>query len=284
MSWYTFRRSVNVPSSGPTTIMPSTTRRSSTNRCRSAAGCASTHPMYNGATETIQNFTPPRLTISSVRSLGDRWSCFVPRISLVRPIARDIGDPRDENAAASNGRERAPEHVLRERPDHPRQPESGNRRNEADTFKPLHHERMETPGPRGRGTRSAWGGWPRREASEAPDREHQEVPRGSPLPRPRRGPPRAVCRRAARLDRPQDDGRIEPRRESSVGRDQAPRRSRGRELRSPGRPKRDEPNRGRSVRRDHRALDLHERDDRGRYRIPRPTGSGAARPHDAGPP
>src|SRR2546428_469684 len=120
--------------------------------------------------ETIQNFTPPRLTISSVRSLGDRWSCFVPRISLVRPIARDIGDPRDENAAASNGRERAPEHVLRERPDHPRQPESGNRRNEADTFKPLHHERMETPGPRGRGTRSAWGGWPRREASEPPDR------------------------------------------------------------------------------------------------------------------
>ena len=50
--------------------------------------------MYNGATETIQNFTPPMLTISSDRSLGERWSSFVPRISLVRPIARDIGDPR----------------------------------------------------------------------------------------------------------------------------------------------------------------------------------------------
>src|SRR5437870_6204939 len=68
MSWYTFRRSVKVPSSGPTTIMPSTTRRSSTNKCRSPTGCASTHPMYNGATETIQNFTPPMLTISSDRS------------------------------------------------------------------------------------------------------------------------------------------------------------------------------------------------------------------------
>src|SRR2546428_2799336 len=49
--------------------------------------------MYNGATETIQNFTPPMLTISSERSLGERWSSFVPRISLVRPIARDIGNP-----------------------------------------------------------------------------------------------------------------------------------------------------------------------------------------------
>src|SRR3989442_1161705 len=49
--------------------------------------------MYNGATETIQNFTPPTLTISSDRSLGEGWSCFVPRISPVRPIARDIAHP-----------------------------------------------------------------------------------------------------------------------------------------------------------------------------------------------
>src|SRR6266581_830027 len=50
--------------------------------------------MYNGATETIQNFTPPMLTISSDRSLGERWSCRFARVSLVRPIARDIGNPR----------------------------------------------------------------------------------------------------------------------------------------------------------------------------------------------
>src|SRR3989442_8956940 len=115
------------------------------------------------------------LTISSVRSLGDRWSCLVSRISLVRPIARDIGHHRDENAATSRGWGGRPGPRLEATPGPPGHAESGKWRNEADTFKPLQHERIEAPGPRGRETRSAGGGWPRREAFEAPDREHREV-------------------------------------------------------------------------------------------------------------
>src|SRR6267143_1226906 len=62
--------------------MPRTTRKWSMNRCRPPAGWPSTHPMYSGAIATIQNFTPPRLTMSSVRSLGDTRSSRVIRISL----------------------------------------------------------------------------------------------------------------------------------------------------------------------------------------------------------
>ena len=61
------------------------------NRCRIAVDCASTHPIYSGTTETIQNFTPPRLTMSSVRSLGDIRSSFVMRIP---PSAATEDHPR----------------------------------------------------------------------------------------------------------------------------------------------------------------------------------------------
>src|SRR5437660_2557436 len=61
--------------------MPRTTRKSSMNRCRPPAGWPNTHPMYSGAIATIQNFTPPRLTMSSVRSLGETRSSPVIRIS-----------------------------------------------------------------------------------------------------------------------------------------------------------------------------------------------------------
>src|SRR3990172_264907 len=84
-----FSRRVNVPRKGPITRMPRITRTSSMNRCRAAAGCASTQPMYRGAIDTIQNFTPPRLTMSSARSLGDTRSSFVTRTSDPEPTTAE---------------------------------------------------------------------------------------------------------------------------------------------------------------------------------------------------
>src|SRR2546425_5622760 len=79
-------------------MIPSTTRRSSMKRWRAAAARASTQPTYNGTTETIQNLTPPMLTMSSERSLGERWSCFVIRTSEAVPTSRH-NVPRKENPA-----------------------------------------------------------------------------------------------------------------------------------------------------------------------------------------
>src|SRR5712692_6629177 len=97
--------------------------------------------MYNGATETIQNFTPPMLTISSERSLGERWSCRVARVSLVRPIARDIGYHCMKMSRVPPDVRRDGARVAHQPRDPARGPESGIPRNGADTFKLLHPER-----------------------------------------------------------------------------------------------------------------------------------------------
>ena len=65
---------------GPITRRARIRRASSGNRCRVAGGWARTQPMYSGTIATTQNFTPPRLTISSDRSLGETRSSFVIRI------------------------------------------------------------------------------------------------------------------------------------------------------------------------------------------------------------
>src|SRR3989442_3803141 len=101
--------------------------------------------MYNGATETIQNFTPPMLTISSDRSLGERWSCGFVRVSLVRPIARDIRNPRMKMRRAQTAAPRGGACVAHHPRDPTRRPESGIPRNGADTFKLLHPNEARPP-------------------------------------------------------------------------------------------------------------------------------------------
>src|SRR2546426_7115934 len=162
--------------------------------------------MYNGATETIQNFTPPMLTISSDRSLGERWSCGFVRVSLVRPIARDIRNPRMKMRRAQTAAPRGGACVAHHPRDPTRRPESGIPRNGADTFKVLHPNEARPPD-RGGGVRVRPGGLASSRGPRGTVSEGTNVPRGrSPL-HPSAGLPRSVPSRPDRGD-PRHDRRL----------------------------------------------------------------------------